>query len=77
MGGDRASQGGGADGGGGANGGGSASPEIVYAPEKGTTAECAMVSELLKNHFSRLLMAWSSDEAEPDVGAMAPDKRVS
>ena len=46
-------------------------------PLEGTTAECAMVSELLKNHFSRLLMAWSSDEAEPDVGAMAPDKRVS
>ena len=49
----------------------------MYAPEKGTTLERGRVSELLKNHFSRLLMAWSSDEAEPDVGAMAPDKRVS
>ena len=49
----------------------------MYEPEKGTTAECAMVSELLKNHFSRLLMASSSSDAEPDVGELRAAGRVS
>ena len=72
LGGDRAHHGGG----GGARGGGSASPVMLY-PLEGTTAECAMVSELLKNHFSRLLMASSSSDAEPDVGELRAAGRVS
>ena len=49
----------------------------MYEPEKGTTLERGRVSELLKNHFSRLLMASSSSDAEPDVGELRAAGRVS
>ena len=73
LGGDRAHHGGG----GGARGGGSASPEMLYAPDKGITLESGTNSELLENQLVLVLMASSSEALEPDVGAMAPVKRVS
>jgi hypothetical protein len=50
---------------------------MLYAPDKGITLESGTNSELLENQLVLVLMASSSEALEPDVGAMAPVKRVS